>query len=116
MIEGCRECERELMPEGMRQDLDKSGAAAKLMESELGRLQNKVKITVGMDERTWNFIKERSRFCPMSRMIVKHVEHGQDRETILGSAVLATLEANDDLREQLIKAIERRCPNMDAHQ
>ena len=69
-----------------------------------------------IDERTWNFIKDRSRSCPTSRMVVQLVERGQSKEIVLGSAVLAALDANDDLREQLVKALERKCPNMMAHE
>lgn len=68
-----------------------------------------------MDERTWNFIKDRSRSCPTSRMIVNLIDSGQDREMVLGSAVLAALDANDDLRDRLTKALEKECPNLMAH-
>lgn len=63
----------------------------------------------------WNRIKERSRFCPTSRMVVNLVENGQNREAILGAAVLAALDANDDLRDRLTKALEKECPDMESH-
>ncbi len=68
-----------------------------------------------VDKSLWELIAERSNRDPMARMIVQLVDRGQDRESILAQALLATMRTNDYIRRDLIEAVERRCPDLNRH-